>query len=738
MKNIFWIGIRESDIHYAKELFKGAILLFGEKKEYYYVFNEYRANQNYFNDNIRNFFISSAYDIIANFPNCKFMLYNQKMLDFLPSEVKQRTLFYVDRNIRRTLSDKISSRHLLNDIILSPPYIELLGCDISFDRLKDAFPDCETFLVQDRWSGGGSGSFIFDSTSQNEVMHFIDRDKLYLISIYLNNTQSVNVHVLISEKKVKIYPASIQIIGRDGYTFRYIGADFKAYSSLPEVMQKNIEHNSKIIVDRLLNMGYQGVFGIDYLLCGDKLYFCEINTRFQGSTMWLDCLLTKNKINSIFHDYINGIVEEKIQIEDRNVSGLLYYGSNTNLKSFYKICRVNTNLCEVFDDGYTQFDKVDENSYLFRVTFFKNISWKPIYESTRIFENLNPYNFEICHQAKLKIMLLSCGIRIPDIYNPAFNLLKEGVFSSFDLMLSDGTCVNAPYKLDFSEFSPFSLNAADKGYYLSFYDQWLDSVSVELCSPAIYNQRTATGRSLSDIFYLATDRIRIRIQGGCDLKTLDVGCKFCNVPKGSIKYNEKDIIENLEVIEKNINFNHYMIGGGSDLTDESWQKIINITRAIKGLSNKEITLMCIAPKNKDTMVQLKQAGIDDVSFNLEICSDELAKRLMPYKGMPRNEYFQRLRNAVNVWGKFNVRSMLLVGLEPEEILYETIEKLCVNGIQPVLSVFRPLCGSELSNGVPLDSEKLYNIYLKATQICQKFGTYPGPRCQSCKNNTLSY
>ena len=304
--------------------------------------------------------------------------------------------------------------------------------------------------------------------------------------------------------------------------------------------------------------------------------------------------------------------------------------------------------------------------------------------------------------------------------------------------MSDGTCVNTPHKIDFSEFSPFALKVSEHGYYLSFYDKWLDDVSVELYSSSIYNQRTASGRELSDIFYLATDRIRIRIQGGCDLKTRDIGCNFCNVPKGSIKYDEKEIIDNLRVIEENIDFRHYMIGGGSDLTDGSWKKIMNIATAIKESSGKEITLMCIAPKDKSTMVELKKAGIDDVSFNLEICNDELAKKLMPYKGMPRKEYLQRLVNAVNVWGKFNVRSMLLVGLEPQEELYRTVEILCQNGIQPVLSVFRPLEGSGLANAVPLDSTTLYDIYLKALEICQNYGNTLGPRCRACKNNTLSY
>ncbi|MDR0738606.1 MAG: ATP-grasp domain-containing protein [Oscillospiraceae bacterium] len=49
-------------------------------------------------------------------------------------------------------------------------------------------------------------------------------------------------------------------------------------------------------------MGYLGVLGIDYIYANGKLYFIEINPRFQSSTQQLDYLLKKSSLSSIF-DY---------------------------------------------------------------------------------------------------------------------------------------------------------------------------------------------------------------------------------------------------------------------------------------------------------------------------------------------------------------------------------------------------------------------------------------------------
>lgn len=739
MNEIFWVGVRESDIMFAKNIFTGSVVLFGEESENTYVFKTYRANQNFFDEDIKNFYIHSIYEILKKYPDAKFIFYNQRNVSFMPKEFSKHILYYVDEKTRLLISDKILARKLLSDIVKIPPYIETMGNNLNYKYIKSFFNNTDDLIIQDSLSGGGTGTFIYNSINKSKIERQLLPQKQYLVSKFLPNIQPINIHAFIAyDGRITVYPGSVQLIRQSGVAHQYMGADFSAYDMLDNAIKAKVHSNSIKICERIHQYGYVGVLGIDYLLSGEDIYFCEINTRFQGSTSWLDEVLTRNGLPSIFENYIKTTNYDFNKINDYNISGLIYYGNDPKILNFYKICEQNSHLCRIDRDGYYEHMPVNNNSYLFRVTFNRNISWKPEFSDIRISENLLHYGFKKERGIRLKIVLLACGVRLSESMKTYLNTLKTGVFTSLDIKLSDGTCVNVPFGTNFSEFSPYSLCETDGVISLYFYDEFIDKITVEQCSPAIYNTKFKPNLPLSDIFYLATDRIRIKTQNGCDLKLMGKGCKFCYVPPTNTKFDADDIIEKLPLIEQEVKFRHYMIGGGSNLTASSWKQVGKIASAIKSLSGKEVSLMSIAPSDIETMTMLKEAGIDDVSFNLEICEDKKASALMPYKGIPRNEYLKRLKQAVCVWGKFNVRSILLVGLEDEVTVLKMVKLLCSLGVQPVLSLFRPVKNSELEYVIPLSSNSAYQTFVKANEICKAYNTELGPKCKDCRNNTLSY
>ena len=64
-----------------------------------------------------------------------------------------------------------------------------------------------------------------------------------------------------------------------------------------------------------------------------------------------------------------------------------------------------------------------------------------------------------------------------------------------------------------------------------------------------------------------------------------------------------------------------------------------------------------------------------------------------------------------IWKKpYSVRSLLIVGLEPAINTEEAVHMLCQEGIMPILSVFRPLPNSQMSEFLPPTNEILYNLY----------------------------
>lgn len=113
---------------------------------------------------------------------------------------------------------------------------------------------------------------------------------------------------------------------------------------------------------------------------------------------------------------------------------------------------------------------------------------------------------------------------------------------------------------------------------------------------------------------------------------------------------------------------------------------------------------------------------------------------MPGKGkITLDTYKKALLHSVQLWGNTgNVRSLLVYGLEKDADFLQGVEWLASNGIQPIISPFRALRGTEYAHTVPAATERLIKIFEKANRICQMYHINLGPDCIYCQNNTLSF
>lgn len=202
----------------------------------------------------------------------------------------------------------------------------------------------------------------------------------------------------------------------------------------------------------------------------------------------------------------------------------------------------------------------------------------------------------------------------------------------------------------------------------------------------------------------------------------------------------EDFDEVLDYLMFKPTFRHILIGGGSGEPIAESKNIIILARKIRE-RNKTIPiyLMSLPPANPQILYQYKEAGIDEVAFNIEIWDRNLAEKLMPGKGtIPLKQYIDTLKVSTSLWGKTgNVRSALIVGLNSQKTLLEAIQYLCQLGVQPMLSVFRPMIGTKLENTVSPSNQTLLSIYNKATDICSDYNLELGPTCKECRNNMLA-
>ena len=136
--------------------------------------------------------------------------------------------------------------------------------------------------------------------------------------------------------------------------------------------------------------------------------------------------------------------------------------------------------------------------------------------------------------------------------------------------------------------------------------------------------------------------------------------------------------------------------------------------------------------------RLAQIGVHELSINLELYDEEIARRLMPRKyKQGRDHLLEFVRHAASVLGTGRVRSMLMVGVEPMEDTLRGVEALVEAGGVPVLSPFRPDPSTPMSRRAPPSADALRETYVRALRITDGAGAALGPSCGPCSHNTLT-
>ena len=236
--------------------------------------------------------------------------------------------------------------------------------------------------------------------------------------------------------------------------------------------------------------------------------------------------------------------------------------------------------------------------------------------------------------------------------------------------------------------------------------------------------------------------MRIKFIKGCEFKNRGLGCAFCNVPPSEKRFTAKEIINALDNLkEKNINFRHILIGGGTCLSTNIWNDIITISQYLQNddyYKSKPISLMSIFPP-EDMLQPLKSAGISEVAFNIEIADEQIAQKYMLGKYHGKQQFFEDMKKAIKVFGVGHVRSAILVGVDNKKTLLNMVLEMANSGIIPCLSAVRALPNAHMKLTLHPTNEYLYNMYndcVMQLQSSQSDIKQLGPPCTRCGNNML--
>jgi hypothetical protein len=353
--------------------------------------------------------------------------------------------------------------------------------------------------------------------------------------------------------------------------------------------------------------------------------------------------------------------------------------------------------------------------------------------------------------AQLKTRLLAEGLRIevPErelsaIAKPMLRV-RSGSCGGLDVTLNDGTWVNAPVRESFSQASALRLRLCDEQIVI---DDGATLHPVELVPrPAYYNQNTVAGVPMKRIGQLCSDRLGIGITNICTFyRSRAQRCQFCSIGSNTINEHankaDKEILETIlaAVRDPVAPARHVLLGGGTpDRDDAGATRIARLTRSIKDRCDAPVYAMLAPPRDLAKLELLRDAGVDEIGMNIEVFSEEAARRFIPgkHKAIPLSHFWRALQRAVALFGPINTRSITVVGLEPASVTLAGVERLASIGVLPILSPLRPLEGTQLRDHPRLGSPQLWELTAAAAQAGEKHDMPLGPICIACQSNTLT-
>lgn len=353
--------------------------------------------------------------------------------------------------------------------------------------------------------------------------------------------------------------------------------------------------------------------------------------------------------------------------------------------------------------------------------------------------------------AELKIELLCQGIRTNEEgvaikSYPTKGKSRAGVAGSGrNFILNPGedeVVANIGILQPFLYKSPFEFKRIDeKG--------WILKNGEKICRATVFEPKWHSTKIGEIIRLHGKSSLALALTNFCNFKSQNVGCKFCIIDLGKERVTQKpeEVANAIREIEKNAELREFIdfdgrkgvvepldinINSGTLKENELVKLYSETAREIRKISDLPIGIE-ITPIEKNSMIELRDAGIDSIYINIEVFSDYARSKIIPGKNgqFPRDMYLKALENAIDVFGENQTASWILIGLEETEDTIKGVEALAEVGAIPLPRAFRPLFHSELENNPPPNPEEAKRIYESWYKIIKRYNLDPLKTTAGC-------
>jgi hypothetical protein len=354
----------------------------------------------------------------------------------------------------------------------------------------------------------------------------------------------------------------------------------------------------------------------------------------------------------------------------------------------------------------------------------------------------------------IKIVALAEGLRMAkDVLqrhggHDALTVHEYATTGGVTLVLPDDVLVNAPFDEPFCATSPLELVNAGDELALRLGERVVCPVDL-LPLPGYLGVVAADGSPVAATTMSHADRIRVSPIDGCAYN-----CSFCNLPGTYRPHPVEQVLAGIDVAlhDECLPARHLLVSGGSPSRaqpqlDYFRDVCLGVLRHVKHVAGARpggftTDIMMSARADGPAFVeQMAAEGCDGFSLNIEVFSEEGARRHLPLKHkLARPHLEAMIRHAVAIYGRGSgkVRSLIIPGLETPEQTLEGVEWLASLGCHPVLSPFRPARNTKLHAAPTVQPAVLRLILDESRRIVRRHGVTLGPRCVACQHNTLSF
>lgn len=376
-----YVGTKQSDIDLRDNFFDYSISYYGNRINNGVVYcQDFRSDIHYEMPFI-DFLIKSMKQQIDEHPICQFIFYANKLawrvLQYAP-ELKE----YIRCLTPLTLLNAFDNKIILRD------WTQTFGTRLKHTVLSKSqlcnwidIKDGKTYIIQKSISAGGEGTYLYNEESFSTVLPQLPNDELYLISPAIAGL-SISCTIICHNNSIVVFPPNVQksCCGKKtDYRILFEGSNFIEGATLSKRDRQKLYESAKKLGKMIVNMGYRGVCGIDYVLSesNSELYIIEVNPRFLGSTCLINKALANAKLPSLFYFHQLAFQDEPIPFKLCDAAEKLYipYYSRvvTNRGTYTKdymnevLASVNNDTV-IFWDGFSpeKLPQSELDAYLFR------------------------------------------------------------------------------------------------------------------------------------------------------------------------------------------------------------------------------------------------------------------------------------------------------------------------------------------------------------------------------------